>query len=133
MGSIDGDDPRRNGLGLSTRRYHDGMTDLEFEPVLESTDEPAMPDVPAAMIVALAQAVIGLVVAFGVGVTPELQSAIVQLITVLAVVIPTADAWIRGKRNDRLATERAARARADANAAAAERLLAAGHYTEPKD
>lgn len=75
---------------------------------LESTDQPPQPDVPAAVVIAFVQAVIGLLVAFGLDVTDELQDAIVQLTTVALVVIPLADAWLRGKRNERLARERVA-------------------------
>ena len=86
------------------------MTD-SFEVLTETseTTEPATPDVPAAIWLTLIQAIIGLLVAFGVDVGQDLQDAIVQLVTVLAVVIPLADTWLRGKRNERLAIVQAAR------------------------
>lgn len=78
-----------------------------MEPEQTVTD-PSTPDVPAAVIIAFVQAVVGLIVAFGVNVSDELQDAIVQLTTTALVVIPLADAWLRGKRNERLAIQRAA-------------------------
>lgn len=64
----------------------------------ELPEAPPMPKVSAAIYVTLAQAVIGLVVAFGVDVSEDLESAIVQLITVLAVAIPAWDAYVRANR-----------------------------------
>lgn len=60
--------------------------------------DPPMPKVSAAIFVTLAQAILGLVVAYGIGVSDELQAAIVQLVTVLTVAIPAWDAWVRGNR-----------------------------------
>lgn len=89
------------------------MTDMTDRfAVLTDTPEnvdPAMPDVPAAIWLALVQAIVGLLVAFGIDVDQGLQDAIVQLVTVLAVVIPLADSWLRGKRNERLAAVQVAR------------------------
>ncbi len=60
--------------------------------------DPKTPAVPALIWVTLAQAVIGLAVAFGLGVSAEQRDAIVTLVTALAVVIPLADAHIRNGR-----------------------------------
>lgn len=67
--------------------------EVEMIPVLLDT-----PDVTPAQIIAIVQAVVALVVAFGVGVSDELQSAIVQLSTALVVFLPLADAHLRNGR-----------------------------------
>lgn len=59
---------------------------------------PNMPDTPRAVIVALAQAAVGVAVAFGLDMTVEQQQAILGLVTALAVALPLADAWIRHGR-----------------------------------
>lgn len=56
------------------------------------------PDITKAQAVAIVQALIALVVAFGLDVSPEARDAIVQLATVLAAVLPLADAGVRRKR-----------------------------------
>lgn len=56
------------------------------------------PDITTAQIVALVQAVIGLVVAFGFGVSDDLQDAIVQLCTAVVVFLPLADSVVRNGR-----------------------------------
>ena len=56
------------------------------------------PDFTTAQVVTLIQAVIGLIVAFGLPVSAELQEAIIQLVTAVAVVLPLADAFIRNGR-----------------------------------
>lgn len=66
--------------------------------ILPAQIEPPMPKVSVAIYVALIQAVIGLLVAFGLDVSNDLEAAIVQLVTVLAVAIPAWDAWVRGNR-----------------------------------
>lgn len=63
-------------------------------------NDPATPSLTPAQIIALVQAVLALVVAFGVDVSPELQDALVQLSTVALAILPTMDAAIRRKRAD---------------------------------
>lgn len=58
----------------------------------------ATPDITKAQVLAVLQAIIGLLVAFGIDVDQELQDAIVQLVTAVAVVLPLADALIRNGR-----------------------------------
>lgn len=56
------------------------------------------PDVSPLQIVTLVQAVVALLVAFNLDLTPEQQKAIIQVATALSVTLPLADAHIRGKR-----------------------------------
>lgn len=70
--------------------------DTEILDTLDSS--PSMPDTPRAVIVALAQAALGIAVAFGLDLTVEQQQAILGLVTALAVAIPLSDAWIRHGR-----------------------------------
>lgn len=58
----------------------------------------ATPDVTTVQVITLVQAVVGLLLAFGLDVSSELQAAIVQLVTAVAVVLPLADAFIRNGR-----------------------------------
>lgn len=57
------------------------------------------PDITPAQIVAIVQAVIGLLIAFGVDLSKQQQAAVLQLSTALLVVLPLVDAWIRHSRN----------------------------------
>jgi multisubunit Na+/H+ antiporter MnhB subunit len=59
----------------------------------------ATPDITKAQLVAVAQAIIGLAVAFGLDVSPHTRDAIIQLCTVIALVLPIADAVIRHGRS----------------------------------
>lgn len=56
------------------------------------------PDITRAQILAIVQALIALVAAFGLNVSETQSTAIIQLATALAVVIPLADAAIRHGR-----------------------------------
>ena len=56
------------------------------------------PDVTRAQILAIVQALIAVAAAFGVPMSTEQSAAIIQLATVLAVVLPLADAAIRHGR-----------------------------------
>lgn len=67
-------------------------TSTDPNPILET------PDVPVAQIIAIVQAVIGALVAFGVPMSDEQSAAIIQLCTALAVGLPIADAVIRNGR-----------------------------------
>lgn len=57
------------------------------------------PDVTKVQIIALAQTVIGLLVAFGVEMTPDQQDAILELVGQLGVALILGDAGLRGMRN----------------------------------
>ena len=57
------------------------------------------PDITKAQVLAIVQALIGLGAAFGLDVSPAMQSAIVQLCTAALVIIPAADALIRHGRS----------------------------------
>lgn len=57
------------------------------------------PDITKAQVLALMQAVIALVVAFGVDLSTEQQTAILGLAGAVAVVLPIADAIIRNGRS----------------------------------
>jgi hypothetical protein len=56
------------------------------------------PDITKAQLLAVVQAVIGLVVAFGAPISDEQTQAIIQLCTALAVTLPLADAHVRNGR-----------------------------------
>lgn len=58
-----------------------------------------MPDITKAQIVALVQAVLALVIAFGVDLTEAQQTAIIGLAGAVAIVLPLADAIIRNGRS----------------------------------
>lgn len=58
-----------------------------------------MPDVTKAQIIALVQAVLALVIAFGVDLTEAQQTAIIGLAGAVAIVLPIADAIIRNGRS----------------------------------
>ena len=57
------------------------------------------PDITKAQVIALVQAVIALVVAFGIDLTDEQTTAIIGLAGALAIVLPLADAIIRNGRS----------------------------------
>lgn len=57
------------------------------------------PDITKAQIIALVQAVLALVVAFGIDLTDDQTTAIIGLAGALAVVLPLADAIIRNGRS----------------------------------
>lgn len=59
---------------------------------------PATPNVTTLQLVAIAQAVIALAVAFGAPVSDEQSAAIIQLATALAIALPLADAHLRNGR-----------------------------------
>lgn len=56
------------------------------------------PDVTTGQIIALVQAVLGLVVAFGAPLSSDQSEAIIQVVTALAVALPLSDAVIRNGR-----------------------------------
>jgi drug/metabolite transporter (DMT)-like permease len=66
----------------------------------------ATPDVTTIQVVAVVQAFIGLLVAFGAPVSHEQEQAIIGLCTALAVALPIADAIIRNGRARGGATRR---------------------------
>jgi hypothetical protein len=68
-----------------------------------------MPDITKAQVVAIVGAIFGLLAAFGLPVGQDVQDAIVQVVTALAVVIPAADAFIRNGRSKVAAVEAAKR------------------------
>lgn len=57
------------------------------------------PDITKAQVIALVQAVLALVVAFGIDLTDDQTTAIIGLAGALAVVLPLADAIIRNGRS----------------------------------
>lgn len=56
------------------------------------------PDLTTVQIIAIVQAAVGLLVAFGAPVSPQQSDAIIQLCTALAVALPLADAHVRNGR-----------------------------------
>lgn len=64
-----------------------------------SSQDPAMPQIPPSIWVALAQAIVGLFVAFGLDIPQAATDAIVDLVTALAVAIPTLDVVLRAFRS----------------------------------
>lgn len=61
-----------------------------------------MPDVTRAQLVAIVQAVLGVLIAFGAPITEQQSVAIIALAGVLGSVLIASDARIRVARNDRL-------------------------------
>lgn len=57
------------------------------------------PDITKAQVIAIVQAVLALVVAFGVHLSDKQQTAIIALAGAVAVVLPVADAIIRNGRS----------------------------------
>lgn len=83
-------------------------------------EKPAMPNVPPLAAIAVAQFVVGLLAAFGLDVSEQLQAAILQGSTAALIILPLAEAWLRGRRATAYATVHAAAVGAQATIAAAE-------------
>lgn len=75
-------------------------------------EEPNEPKVPPGIYIALVTGITGLLAAYGLPVPERAEDSIVQIVTALVVIIPLAESWLRGKRNDRHAVVQAARAQA---------------------
>lgn len=79
---------------------------LTLEPIIE---QPAEPKVPPGIYLALVTGITGLLAAYGLPIPERAEDSIVQIVSALVVIIPLAEAWLRGKRNDRHASVQAAR------------------------
>ena len=89
------------------------MTDHEYvSATVDDIVEPNEPKVTPGIWLTLVTGIVGLLAAYGLEVPQDAQDAIVQIVTALVVIIPLAEAWLRGKRNERHAVVQAARASA---------------------
>lgn len=74
----------------------------------EVVEEPSEPKVPPGIFIALVTGVFGLLAAYGLPLPERAEDSIVQIVSALVVIIPLAEAWLRGKRNERHAIVQAA-------------------------